>query len=131
MEGFWKAAAVMILAVILGTAIGRTEKDLASALSVVACCIILTRAMHYLSEVFVFLRNLGSGAGEQTAFADTLLRLTGVALVTEITALIGADSGNQSMGKAIQILGNAVMLCLSLPIFESFLSLIRELLEYL
>ena len=32
MEGFWKAAAIMILTVILGAAVGKTENDLATVL---------------------------------------------------------------------------------------------------
>lgn len=131
MEGFWKAAAVMILAVILGSAIGKTEKDLASVLTVVACCLIMTTAVSYLSEVFLFLRQLASVSDSMAPFLGTLLKISCIALVTEITDMFGADTGNQSLVKAMQILGNSVMLCLSLPLLESFLSLVRDLMGYL
>lgn len=131
MDIFWKAAAVMILTVILGTAIGKTEKDLSVILSILACCIILSTAVHYLSEVFRFLWELGYASESQNALAQTLLKISGVALITEITGMIGADSGNQSLGKAMQVLGSAAMLSLALPIFETFLAMIQDILGYL
>ena len=131
MELFWKAAAVMILTVILGSAIGKTEKDLSAILSILACCILMTTAVHYLSEVFGFFRELGFlGQGQNTGI-QTLLNISGVALISEITGMIGADSGNQSLGKAMLILGNAVILFLALTVFESFLSVVQEIMGYL
>lgn len=131
MEGFWKAAAVMVLTVILGTAIGKTEKDLATVLTVITCCIILTAAVDYLRDVFAFLWKLGDLSESQQSFLAPLLQISGVALMTEIIGMLGADSGHSSLGKAMQILGNAAMLNLSLPLFETFLTLVRELLGYL
>ena len=121
MEAFWKASAIVILAVILGVAIGKEEKDIATVLSIVTCCIVMMVAMQYLSDVGAFLWELGDGAG----YTDTMLKISGVALMSELMSLIGSDAGNRSLGKAIQILGNAVILFLSLPAFQDLLSIIQ------
>ena len=131
MEAFWKAAAVMILTVILGAALGKMEKDFSAVLTVLACCVIMTTAVHYLWSVFDFLWQLERLSEYQNTFPGILLQLSAVALMTEITSMIGADTGNQTLGKAMQILGNAVMLCLSLPLLESFLSIVQEIMGYL
>ena len=127
MEAFWKAAAIMILTVILSSSLGKTEKDISAVLSVAACCMILTVALQYLSDVVVFLWELGNSQKSGTPFIGILLKISGVALVTEISSLFSSDAGNSSLGKAMQILGNSVILFLSLPIFEAFLTMIQEI----
>ena len=127
MEAFWKAAAIMILTVILSSTLGKTEKDISAVLSVAACCMILTVALQYLSDVVVFLWELGNSQKSGTPFIGILLKKSGVALVTEISSLFSSDAGNSSLGKAMQILGNSVILFLSLPIFEAFLTMIQEI----
>lgn len=128
MEAFWKAVAVMILTVIFGVTLGKTEKDIAVVLTVVACCAILMAAMQYLSDVVVFLWELGNSSDHRNPFLGTLLKISGVALITEVTGMISIDAGNNSLGKAVQILGNAVILFLSLPMFQSFVSILQEIL---
>ena len=128
MEAFWKAAAIVLMTVILGTALGKTEKDMAVLLTLAACCAVLLAAVPYLSEVVTFLRQLGGSLMTENPFVDILLKITGVSLITELTGLISADAGSGALGKALQFLGNAVILCLSIPLFEAFLALIQEIL---
>ena len=127
METFWKAIAVIILTVILGVTLGKTEKDISVVLSVAACSIIMIIAMQYLEEVIAFLWQLSSKESEQIPSIKIILKITGVALVTELTTLISSDAGNSSLGKAVDILGNAAILNLALPLLETFLTILQEL----
>lgn len=129
MTDFWKAAAIVILAVILGTAISKTEKDIALVLTVTVCCMVAGIALHYLSDVISFLWQLNRSVESRIPFLEPLLKITGVAMLSELIALISSDAGNASLGKAMQILGNAVMLFLALPFFESFYSTVQEILR--
>ena len=131
MDPFWKATAIIILSIILSVTIGKTEKDMAVVLTITACCLVLFIAMQYLSEVIGFLRKLGDSFGYQSPFLEILLRISGVALVTEFTAVISADAGNSSLEKAMQILGTSVILFLSLPLFESFFVILQEIVRIL
>ena len=128
MEHFWKAAALVLLSVILGTAIGKTEKDMALLLAVSTCCLVLLAAVPYLRQVLAFLWQLGSRFSFPDSTQNTLLNIAGVALVTEVTGLISADAGSSALGKAMQLLGNTVILAMAVPLFESLLSVIQELL---
>ena len=129
MEAFWKAAAMAILTIILGITVDKTQKDIAIALTVMTCSLVMMIAMQYLSDVIRFLWDLSNKCGYQNSFVDTLLKISGVALVTELMCMISVDAGNSSLGKAMQILGTSVILFLSLPIFESFLTIIQEILR--
>lgn len=127
METFWKAIAVIILTVILGVTLGKTEKDISVVLSVAACSIIMIIAMQYLEEVIAFLWQLSSKESEQIPSIKIILKITGVALVTELMTLVSSDAGNSSLGKAVDILGNAAILNLALPLLETFLTILQEL----
>ena len=131
MEPFWKAAAVILLTVILSVTLGKTEKDIALVLSIAACCIILVIAFQYLTEVISFLWELGNSGDWGNSFIGSLLKIAGVALTMELTGLISTDAGNSALGKAMHILGNAVILYLSLPLFEHFLSIVQEIMGFL
>lgn len=128
MEPFWKAAALILLTVILGVTIGKSEKDIAVVLTMAACCAVVTVAVRYLSEVIGFLWELGSSVSGQTPLLDILLRISGTALATEITGMICCDAGSHSLGKVMQILGNTVMIFLALPVFDAFFTMIRNIL---
>ncbi len=125
---FWKAAAGILIAVILGLILSRQEKDISVMLSMAVCamgaCIVLT----YLEPVVDLLRQLeqlGNLGGELLA---VLLKAMGIALVTEIAGTICTDGGNAALGKTMQLLGTATILWLSIPLYEAFLTLVQEIL---
>ena len=128
METFWKAAAIVLITVILGLAVGKQEKDIAVVLTMTVGCILGVFAISYLEPVLDLLRELESVGQLQSGMLGILLKAVGIALTAEIAGMICADAGNGSLGKTLQLLGSAVILYLSIPIFQAFLTLIREIL---
>lgn len=131
MAEFWKASAIIMLTIVLGVTLGKTEKDFAVVLSILACCAVMVIAIGYLESVMGFLWKLGSSFRWENPFLESLLKISGVALVTELVGLISSDAGNQSLGKAMQILGDCVILFLSLPMFEGFFATIRDMMGFI
>jgi len=129
MTTFLKAAAIVVMAVILGATIGKSEKDIAVVLTAAVCCIIAIFAVQMLSDVIAFLWKISNFAVDQRTFTGILLRISGVALITETVGLICADAGSSSLEKVMNFLGSAVILSLSLPFFESFLDIVQEILN--
>lgn len=97
MVALWKAAAIVVLTVILSAAIGKKEKDISIVLTVTACCGIACLAMQSLSEVIAFLWDLGIHSEYQNPYIGILLKTAGVAVITEMTALISMDAGCSSL----------------------------------
>lgn len=128
MEEFWKAAAVVLLAVILGLAVGKQERDIALLLAMAGCCILGVITISYLEPALDLLRELESLGQLQGGMLGILLKAVGIALTAEIAGMICTDAGNGSLGRTLQMLGSAVILYLSIPIFHSFLTLIQEIL---
>ena len=85
-------------------------------------------ALGYLEPILEFLQELEVLGSLQQDMLGILLKAVGISLVGEIAGTICADSGNASLGKAIQLLASAVILYLSLPILNTMLELIRKIL---
>lgn len=128
MDLLLKTIAIALLAVILSVTLGKTEKDISLVLSITACCGVTVVAVQYLSEVVSYLWELRCNINIQNPFIEILLKISGVALMTELSGVISTDAGNSSLSKALQILGSAAMVSLSLPILEAFLSILQEIL---
>lgn len=128
MDLFLKTIAMALLAVILTVTLGKTEKDISLVLSITACCAVTAVASQYLSQVIGFLWELRGDFDAGSPFLEILLKISGVALMTELSGVISGDAGNSALCKAIQILGSAAILYLSLPLLEGFHTVIREIL---
>ena len=122
---FWKTAAGILIAVVLVLAVGKQEKDIALLLTLAVTIMASLAAFTYLEPVLDFLYHLEQLGDLQSGVLGLLLKITGVSIVTERTAMLCRDSGNGALAQGMQLLGGAVMLSLSLPILETMLDLIQ------
>lgn len=127
MGGFWQGISLSIVAAILVIVMGRSSSELSIVLVIGAGCMVVIIALSYLEPIADLLARLQSISNMDHAALKILLKAVGVGLVTEIAHLICTDSGNNALGKTVQILGSAVMLWLSLPLIEQMLDLIEQI----
>jgi len=97
-------------------------------LSITVCSIAAIAALRYLQPVLEFLGSIEKLTGLNNGMVETLLKVTGIGIITEVASLVCKDAGNESMGKAMQLLGTAVTLYLSLPMFNSLIELLQKIL---
>ena len=128
MEDYIKICAGVIIAVILGIALSKRSADVAMVLSILVCCMILTAMAGFLEPVMDFLRELQQIAQLDGQMVEILLKAVGIGLISEMAALICADSGSGALGKGLIILASAVILFLCLPLMRSLLELMNEIL---
>lgn len=128
MTAFLQAAAAVLLAVVLGLMLNKQGKDMGTVLSIAVCCMVAMIAISYLQPVVEFLQKLETLGGLDESMVGILLKAVGIGFVAEIAGLICSDAGNSSLGKSIQILGSAVILWLSIPLFNSLIELVQEIL---
>lgn len=128
MSEFWKAAAAVLITVILCLAIGKQERDVSALLTMVVSCMTAMIAISYLIPVLDFLRQLEITGNLQEGMLDILLKAIGITLIAELAGKVCADAGYGSLGKGLQMLGNAAVLYLSIPIYKALLNLIQDIL---
>ena len=129
MEDFFRAAALVLMTVVLSLTLSGQAKATAGVLVMGASVLVLILGLGYLRSVMGFLEELRSFAGLNGQMVEILLKCCAISLIGEIAGLICADSGNSSLGKALQILGACVILWLSLPVFRELMDLVQMILE--
>ena len=127
MSEFWKTTSIVLLTVILGLAVGKTERDISAVLSLVAACIAAGVAVTILEPVLDYLWELQRLCDLPEELVSVLLKAVGIALVAELSSAVCTDAGNALLGRMLQILGGAVVLSLSVPMFRTLMTIIKEM----
>lgn len=113
---------------VLTLVVRREEKDFALLLTMAGCAMAGMVLLTFLEPVLCFLstlQTLGDLSGDMLLI---LMKAVGVGLVAEIAGMVCTDGGNASLGKVIQLVGSAVILWLSLPIFQMLMDLMIRIL---
>jgi stage III sporulation protein AD len=128
MDIFVKCAAGVLVAAVLIIALSKQGKEISLLLVIAVCCMVLGAAVSLLQPVVDFVKRLQSIGQLDSDMVTILLKAAGIGLLAEITCLICADSGNTSLGKALQLLATAAILWLSLPLLNELVELIDNIL---
>ncbi len=129
MDIYLKTAGGILIALILWLCLNKYSKENGAMLSLAVCAMVITAGIAFLEPIVSFLKKLqviGNLDGDLLAI---VLKTVGIGLIGEISMLICKDAGNESMGKALQVLSTIVVLWMSLPVFEKLLSLLDKILE--
>lgn len=123
-----KASALALIVSVLYQMVSGRNKEIGILLVVLGCSLILMIAVSFIEPVFSFLRNLQVLGNLNEEMFSILLKSVGIGLLTEVAVLVCNDMGNASIGKTLQILATVVILWISLPMLNSLLELIGEIL---
>lgn len=129
MDLFFKASATVMISILLLSVLGYQNQAFSTLLRMCVCVLILILCVSFLEPIVEFLRELESLGKMPDQFVKILLKVTLICVLTEITAILCADSGNGALGQVLKILSACVVLWLSIPVFRGFLELAQTLLE--
>lgn len=128
MKLYLQVCGAVLLAVILVLALKSHSKEISAILAIAICVMTALAALHYLQPVLTFLQTLEDLGNLDSTMVSTLLKVTGIGMITEIAHLVCKDAGNESMGKTMQLLGTCVILYLSMPLFSALIELLQKIL---
>lgn len=128
METFLQAVGLILVGLVLTLVVGRQSRDMALLLSLAVCAGVCTAAVGYLSALTDFLGEIRVLGGLDREYISILFKCAGIGFLAEIAGLVCSDAGESAMGKALQILANAAVLFLSLPLLRRMLELLEEVL---
>lgn len=103
-----------------------TEPTIAFSLVLVASIILLIIVLKQLQLVIVFLQTLAQKALIQSFYVQTILKIIGIAYITEIGANITKDAGLHSLATKIELAGKIFILILAIPILQAVLDVILQ-----
>ena len=127
MELYWKALALILVAVLLELAVKKQEKDYGVLLTVAVIAMVSGAVFQLLKPVEGLLRQLRQVGNLDPENLVLLLKAVGLGLSAEICSLVCSDAGNEALGRMIRFLGTAAILRLSVPLFTALLSCVTEM----
>lgn len=128
MELLWKGIGVCLLTCILIIITGKQDKDISLLLSIAGTVAASAITVSFLRPVIDFINQLSQAASLNAEHLNVLMKATGVGIVTELAATVCVDSGNSSLGNVLRLLGSAVIIWLSVPVFQALMKLIGVIL---
>lgn len=122
----WTAGA--LIGLILSLVISKQSKDMSLLLTLAVCILVCLGALEFLEPATELLRELRRLGGLDSEAVSILMKAALIGLLSELMGLICADVGEGALGKALQILSNAAVLWLSIPLLRQLITMVGEVL---
>lgn len=123
-----KVIGIGLTALIVIIILRQYKPEFAIYVSILAGIFILVLSLSRISGVVNLLKDISSKANINSQFLGIILKITGIALLTEFAVSICQDSGERSIANKVDIGGKAIIITISLPIISSLLETILKVL---
>ena len=123
-----KIIGVGLTAAIIIIILKQYKPEFAIYASIIAGTIILFMVMDKISAIVNMLQSLSNKTGTGSAFIGVLLKITGIAILTEFAVSVCKDSGETAIASKIDLGGKIIIISISIPIITALLELIINIL---
>ena len=123
-----KIIGIGLLALIIIVILKQYKPEFAIYVSMIAGVLILVLAIQKLTGIINLLQSLANKTYINKSFLSILLKITGIAFITEFAVSICSDAGEKSIASKIEIGSKVIIIAMSIPIITSLLELVIEIL---
>lgn len=117
-----------LISLVLIITIKQYKPEFSIYISLLAGVIILSICFGKISEIIRLLNNLASRTSINNKFILLLIKITGIAILTEFATSICKDSGETAIASKIDIGGKIIIVSVSIPIISSLLETVLQVL---
>jgi stage III sporulation protein AD len=104
------------------------NKEIGMLTAVGVCVVIILAILPTMRQLINSLLVISTKAALNEAKLGPLLKATGVAIVTEISADLCRDNGESAMAKQVELAGKILILIIALPLAQEILEIFAGLL---
>ena len=123
-----KIIGVGIIALIIIIIIKQYRPEFTIYVSLIAGAIILMLIMDKLSAIISLLTSLSSKTAINNEFLVLLIKITGIAFLTEFAVSICKDAGESAIANKVDMGGKVIIISTSIPIIASLLETVVKIL---
>lgn len=128
MEEIIKIIGIGLVALVIIIILKQYRPEYAIYVSIIAGILILFLAIEKLSGIINLLQSISDKTYINKQFLGILLKITGIAIITEFAVSVCSDAGEKAIASKIEIGSKVVIITMSIPIISSLLELIIEIL---
>ena len=123
-----KIIGVGLIALVISMVLKQYTPDMSIYISLIAGCIIMFMVIDKLGNIVQLLKTVASKIEINNGFLDILLKITGIAILSEIAISLCKDAGESSLANKIEIGTKVIIISFSIPIISSLLELVIKIL---
>lgn len=123
-----KIIGVGLIALIIIIIVKQYRPEFTMYVSVAAGIIILLLVMDKLSAIIDLLTNLANKTSLNNEFIFLLIKITGIAILTEFASSVCKDSGETAIASKVDMGGKVIIIAMSIPIIATLLETILKVL---
>lgn len=128
MEEIIKIVGIGLIALVIAIILKQYRPEYAIYVSIVAGILILVFIMSKITGIINLLKSISDKTYINKQFLTILLKITGIAIITEFAVSICTDAGEKAIASKIEIGSKVIIIAMSIPIISSLLELIIEIL---
>ena len=123
-----KIIGVGLIALIIIIILKQYRPEFTMYVSILAGVIILIMLVNPISGLINLINSIASKANINTQFIKILIKITGIAILTEFAVSICNDSGETAISSKIDIGGKIIIVALSTPIIQALMETVLKVL---
>lgn len=123
-----KIIGVGFVSIIIISIIKQYKPEFTIYVSILAGVIILAFATDKISGIINLLQNIASKTNINTNFIKILIKITGIAILTEFASSVCKDAGDTAIASKVDIGGKVLIVSFSVPIIQSLLETVLKIL---
>ena len=123
-----KIIGIGLTALIIIILLKQYKPEFAVYVSLIAGALILMLAIDKLAGIISLLQSLANKASINTEFLTLLIKITGIAFLSEFAVSICKDAGEVAIASKMEIGAKLIIISMSIPIISSLLEIILKIL---
>ncbi|SFD53136.1 stage III sporulation protein AD [Lentibacillus persicus] len=125
----FQIVAIGIITSILYMVLKEMNASFAFLLVLVTTILIFLVVIQQIGVIFRLIETLGNKANIDGMYMETILKIIGIAYITEFGANLTKDAGLQSVASKIEMAGKIFILLLSIPIITAVIEAILKFID--
>lgn len=123
-----KIIGIAFIAVIIIVILKQYRPEFAIYASIIAGVLILTLASGTLSGIIDMIKSISSKTNINSEFLVILIKITGIAILTEFAVSICKDSEESAIASKVDIGGKIIIISMSIPIINALIDTVVKIL---
>lgn len=119
---------ISITALILSLFLKDYNKTVSLILVLFSSALLFFKIVCSIGEITDTLKEITDNAGELSSYLKLMLKVLGIALITQITADICRDCGESALAGQTEVAAKIIIVAMILPLFEAVVKIISGLL---
>ena len=122
-----KIIGVGLIALIIIVVVKQYKPEFTMYVSIIAGAIIIFLVLDKVTGIITLLTNLSKKTGINSEYLNILLKITGIAILTEFAVSICKDAGESAIASKIDFGGKVIIISMSIPIISALLEIIIKI----